>query len=438
MERASNLPNNDNLELCPKTGRATSESAMDVEDTSSDKLPSICVSTFQDSSLSSTTQLKEPAAKKLLIPESSELPALNSNIFPTIKKGVQLESKPVVGNSNTLLPKPLPINQLAIGSATGNPRNKIALRPGYSLMDWIRLTKTPGKDLSGRGGKRYLDVTPAELKKHSKRDDAWIAINNIVFNITAYMDYHPGGWKELIRGAGIDATDLFNEVHRWVNYESMLAACLVGKLVVEPLKLIRPITTLNKQETLSHQERISNVFDNSPIIPPIAPLKPTSSITHDWYQTSTTIVITIYTKRKSPEYSLMSENALVEVTENYFPLLGQEEETRHKLRIILRLPKKKFGGSFHVHHILYVLENKVQLDKVPEVKVGQSSGKVEIKLQKAEQANNKHLQWKTLGDQVKPGVFTPIPQYRPWTLVDKFPATHDVMHYILQPEIQVS
>ena len=36
------------------------------------------------------------------------------------------------------------------------------------------------------------------------------------------MDYHPGGWDELMKGAGIDATDLFNEVHRWVNYESML------------------------------------------------------------------------------------------------------------------------------------------------------------------------------------------------------------------------
>ncbi len=45
------------------------------------------------------------------------------------------------------------------------------------------------------------------------------------------MDYHPGGFSELLRGAGKDGTDLFNEVHRWVNYENMLAACLVGKLV---------------------------------------------------------------------------------------------------------------------------------------------------------------------------------------------------------------
>ncbi len=45
------------------------------------------------------------------------------------------------------------------------------------------------------------------------------------------MQYHPGGWDELMKGVGKDATDMFNEVHSWVNYDSMLAACLVGKLV---------------------------------------------------------------------------------------------------------------------------------------------------------------------------------------------------------------
>ena len=36
-----------------------------------------------------------------------------------------------------------------------------------------------------------------------------------VYNVTAYMDYHPGGWDELIKGAGKDATNLFNKAHRY-------------------------------------------------------------------------------------------------------------------------------------------------------------------------------------------------------------------------------
>ena len=61
-----------------------------------------------------------------------------------------------------------------------------------------------------------------------------MALNGAVYNVTHYMDYHPGGWDELVKGAGRDATDMFNEIHKWVNYQSLLEACLVGKLVGGP------------------------------------------------------------------------------------------------------------------------------------------------------------------------------------------------------------
>lgn len=35
----------------------------------------------------------------------------------------------------------------------------------------------------------------------------------MVYNVSAYMDFHPGGEAELIRAAGIDSTDLFDQVH---------------------------------------------------------------------------------------------------------------------------------------------------------------------------------------------------------------------------------
>lgn len=77
------------------------------------------------------------------------------------------------------------------GSATGNLRNKCALKPGHSLMDWIRLGNS-GEDLSGTQG-RLITVTMEELSKHNSRNDAWIAIRGVVYNVTRYMDFHPGG-----------------------------------------------------------------------------------------------------------------------------------------------------------------------------------------------------------------------------------------------------
>ncbi|CAK8690062.1 unnamed protein product [Clavelina lepadiformis] len=108
-------------------------------------------------------------------------------------------------------------------------RSKVSLQPGHSLMDWIRLTKS-GVDLRGTGP-RLLEVTLEELNKHNKPEDSWIALKGYVYNVTRYCNYHPGGQAELMKGAGKDATNIFNKVHRWVNFESMLQACLVGRLV---------------------------------------------------------------------------------------------------------------------------------------------------------------------------------------------------------------
>ena len=56
--------------------------------------------------------------------------------------------------------------------------------------DWKQLTKS-GADLAGTGGK-FLEVTPKELRKHNRRTNCWLALNGTVYNVTPYMDYHPG------------------------------------------------------------------------------------------------------------------------------------------------------------------------------------------------------------------------------------------------------
>jgi cytochrome b involved in lipid metabolism len=70
-------------------------------------------------------------------------------------------------------------------------RGKVPLKPGHTLADWARLIAS-GANLAGRKGE-LLRVPLSEVKKHTSADDAWIVFNGKVYNITRYLDFHPGG-----------------------------------------------------------------------------------------------------------------------------------------------------------------------------------------------------------------------------------------------------
>ncbi|KAK6907756.1 hypothetical protein I203_101757 [Kwoniella mangroviensis CBS 8507] len=107
-------------------------------------------------------------------------------------------------------------------------RTKVALTPGHSALDWAKLTSS-GEDLRGVQG--FQRVTLAELKEHNTPDDAWSVFNGMVYNISPYLPFHPGGEDELMRVAGRDGTKLFMLTHSWVNLDFMLKECMVGVLV---------------------------------------------------------------------------------------------------------------------------------------------------------------------------------------------------------------
>lgn len=116
------------------------------------------------------------------------------------------------------------------------PSRQVTLAPGHSPLDWARLAQSPTSDLRNLPpGTPYLRVTPSMLKQQNGRKgrDAWTVYGGKVYNVSPYVAFHPGGGPELLRGAGKDGTKLFAEVHPWVNYETMLASCLIGLLVEE-------------------------------------------------------------------------------------------------------------------------------------------------------------------------------------------------------------
>jgi hypothetical protein len=129
-------------------------------------------------------------------------------------------------------PPPTPGKQMfpALNShqriGTGSGLKRPILTPGHSPLDWAALTIS-STDL--RNGKtRLARFTTAEIATHNKRDDLWMIIRGRVYDLTAYVPFHPGGVPQLLRAAGKDGTKLIMEIHPWVNIDMMISKCCIG------------------------------------------------------------------------------------------------------------------------------------------------------------------------------------------------------------------
>ncbi|ESQ40905.1 hypothetical protein EUTSA_v10014674mg [Eutrema salsugineum] len=109
-------------------------------------------------------------------------------------------------------------------------RTKVPFEKGYSQMDWLKLTRTH-PDLAGlKGESNRRLISMDEVKKHKSGDSMWTVLKGRVYNISPYMNFHPGGVDMLMKAVGRDGTFLFNKYHAWVNYDILLEKCLVGVL----------------------------------------------------------------------------------------------------------------------------------------------------------------------------------------------------------------
>lgn len=250
-------------------------------------------------------------------------------------------------------------------------------------MDWIRLSKS-GRDLTGLKG-RLIDVTEEELKKHNKKEDCWICIRGFVYNVSSYMEFHPGGEDELMRAAGSDGTDLFDQVHRWVNYESMLKECLVGRMAVKPAI---PKGLLPKSQVTDIPTK------EGPSYP-----------SYDWFQTDYVVTIVIYTKQKDI---------------NLDSIIIDHQNDSFRAETII----KDYSYLIHIG-----LSHEVQEDF--SVRVVENVGKIEIVLKKRE-----NMSWKCLGHPLeKHNSFIPKKDtglhYRKCQLISKEDVTHDTKLFCL-------
>lgn len=59
------------------------------------------------------------------------------------------------------------------------------------------------------GGQNAVSLSALEVAKHNTEQDCWFIISGKVYDVTAYINQHPGGRNQIIPFCGHDATTAF-------------------------------------------------------------------------------------------------------------------------------------------------------------------------------------------------------------------------------------
>nr|KAJ0215782.1 hypothetical protein LSAT_V11C300156580 [Lactuca sativa] len=74
-----------------------------------------------------------------------------------------------------------------------------------------------------------------EVSKHATKEDCWLVISGKVYDITPFLDDHPGGDEVLVLATRKDATEEFEDVGHSQNARDMLKDYYVGDIDVNTL-----------------------------------------------------------------------------------------------------------------------------------------------------------------------------------------------------------
>ncbi|XP_020370480.1 cytochrome b5 [Rhincodon typus] len=69
-----------------------------------------------------------------------------------------------------------------------------------------------------------------ELKQHSSGNSTWIHIHDKIYDVTKFLEEHPGGEEVLKEQAGGDASEAFDDVGHSTDAQEMTKKYFIGEL----------------------------------------------------------------------------------------------------------------------------------------------------------------------------------------------------------------
>nr|XP_043639246.1 cytochrome b5 [Erigeron canadensis] len=72
--------------------------------------------------------------------------------------------------------------------------------------------------------------TMKEASEHNSPGDCWIVVDGKVYDVSSYLDEHPGGDDVLLQATGKDATDEFEDAGHSKTARELMETFCVGEL----------------------------------------------------------------------------------------------------------------------------------------------------------------------------------------------------------------
>ena len=80
-------------------------------------------------------------------------------------------------------------------------------------------------------------LSRAEVSRHCRATDAWVIVDGVVYDVTGFIEQHPGGPQLLAERAGQDVTETFRDLGH-----SQLASYILSEMYVGDLPLIECVS----------------------------------------------------------------------------------------------------------------------------------------------------------------------------------------------------
>ncbi|KOB57491.1 Cytochrome b5 [Operophtera brumata] len=75
--------------------------------------------------------------------------------------------------------------------------------------------------------------TRKELSERNPKQETVFIIDNVVYDVTPFLDEHPGGHEVLVHAAGRDASEDFEDVGHSFDAKELMKKYVIGELVDE-------------------------------------------------------------------------------------------------------------------------------------------------------------------------------------------------------------